>query len=425
MNNEDISKFLKIIARNMEIQRDDICPCGSGKKFKNCCVSKTREEIYSEIHKNLKMQLIDDIKTNYRDNSFIIFEYNEPQYCFSWTFGDYLTNEWALYIQRNNIDIDDKRFIEICNELLVYFENDNQVKYRSNILRDKNNKIKEVELIFLAYKKELVIKTLSKGNFFGADINLIQYKLVQEIAQSLEKFFKEMGYTASFPREIINLETAYKDFLGEFEKNFCLELKSGQKHLYTTTIMKEVEKKCDSPIEKKIAYELLLNNIPFTQHEEIYNDYPKKSKNQNYFTKPDFFIHDPFEPIAIYCDGFQFHGKSPEQLTRDRRIDRRLQQLRIKVLRFVGTEIKNNLERCIEDIKKAFIGEVFGKDPRRIILDKLSKIDPKSFSNNDWETKFYNGIMEWVKAGKPTTIKQERIIHRLYKKTLNYNNKNN
>jgi very-short-patch-repair endonuclease len=51
----------------------------------------------------------------------------------------------------------------------------------------------------------------------------------------------------------------------------------------------------------------------------------------------------PYENIKILieCDGYEFH-KSKEAFTSDRQRDRALKNKRIEVLRFSGSEIKNN-----------------------------------------------------------------------------------
>ena len=251
-------------------------------------------------------------------------------------------------------------------------------------------------------------------------IDFIQYKIIQQIGQQIHSFLKDKGYTSFYPKEVKREEIEAVDYFEKFnkdrDKQFTIDLRSAQKFLISTNIASEVLKQCESPIEEKVGLGMLEDNIPFIQQHEIYENYKKQDENETYFTKADFFIPDPIEPVAIYCDGFAYHGKTPEQLTHDRRIDRKLQELEIKVLRFVGTEIENNLERCIEDIKKAYLGNIFGKEPHDIILRKLSRINPKSFAENEWETNFYKSIIEWVKSGKPTTIKQERVINKLLKK---------
>lgn len=34
-----------------KISRNDLCPCGSGKKYKNCCIEKDKEKVYGKQFK--------------------------------------------------------------------------------------------------------------------------------------------------------------------------------------------------------------------------------------------------------------------------------------------------------------------------------------------------------------------------------------
>ena len=59
----------------------------------------------------------------------------------------------------------------------------------------------------------------------------------------------------------------------------------------------------------------------------------------------------PWEQIAIYCDGHDFHERTKSQAKRDRRQDRTLARLCWIPLRFTGSEIHNNIDRLIAEIK--------------------------------------------------------------------------
>ena len=64
----------------------------------------------------------------------------------------------------------------------------------------------------------------------------------------------------------------------------------------------------------------------------------------------DFTLSHRFGLVAIECDGHQFHERTPEQATRDRRRDRYLTIRGWRVLRFTGTEIKRDLRWCMSDV---------------------------------------------------------------------------
>jgi very-short-patch-repair endonuclease len=54
--------------------------------------------------------------------------------------------------------------------------------------------------------------------------------------------------------------------------------------------------------------------------------------------------------VFIECDGHDFHERTKEQATRDRRRDRLIQYEGIALLRFTGTEITRDREACANEI---------------------------------------------------------------------------
>lgn len=74
----------------------------------------------------------------------------------------------------------------------------------------------------------------------------------------------------------------------------------------------------------------------------------------------DFLILDaslPFELgeprwLVIECDGHDFHERTKEQARRDKRRDRFLQLKGYRVLRFTGSEIWADAEKCADEIIK-------------------------------------------------------------------------
>ena len=57
----------------MEVGRNDLCPCGSGKKYKKCCMKKEKVVEIGQLKLNrffqLKMQLVENM-TNEMATSF-------------------------------------------------------------------------------------------------------------------------------------------------------------------------------------------------------------------------------------------------------------------------------------------------------------------------------------------------------------------
>jgi preprotein translocase subunit SecA len=42
-------RHLRPIVKDNNVRRNDPCPCGSGKKYKNCCLESGRYETYSRV----------------------------------------------------------------------------------------------------------------------------------------------------------------------------------------------------------------------------------------------------------------------------------------------------------------------------------------------------------------------------------------
>jgi len=96
-----------------------------------------------------------------------------------------------------------------------------------------------------------------------------------------------------------------------------------------------------SDIEAKLGEALIKENINFNKQYEIYTD-------GTLLTVTDFYIESG--KIAIYCDGFKYHYNK-ESVIKDRNQDRALQFLGYKVLRYTGSEIVGNLDKCVREIK--------------------------------------------------------------------------
>jgi hypothetical protein len=118
-----------------------------------------------------------------------------------------------------------------------------------------------------------------------------------------------------------------------------------------------------SPLERKLYLELLKSHIFFqTQYGINWNgrNIPIEGKTfgdkQNNFkevlTIVDFFIDKNKSKLCVYTDGHTYHERTEDQAQRDRNIDRKLQELGYKVLRYTGKDVNENLDRIINDIKK-------------------------------------------------------------------------
>lgn len=56
--------------------------------------------------------------------------------------------------------------------------------------------------------------------------------------------------------------------------------------------------------------------------------------------------------IAVECDGHNFHERTKEQAQRDKARDRAIQALGIVALRFTGSEIFRDADRCAADVMR-------------------------------------------------------------------------
>jgi very-short-patch-repair endonuclease len=97
--------------------------------------------------------------------------------------------------------------------------------------------------------------------------------------------------------------------------------------------------KIESPIELKF-FEAMQNNTD----EQLEPQWKVEAGGHHY--RLDFAI--PSKMIAFELDGHDYH-KTREQRTSDTRRERNLQKEGWKVIRFTGTDIHNNLDKCVAD----------------------------------------------------------------------------
>ena len=118
-----------------------------------------------------------------------------------------------------------------------------------------------------------------------------------------------------------------------------------------------------SPLERKLFLALNKRNIRFK------SQYPLNWKGENIsiegksFTNPknnfkevltvaDFYIEKRDIKLCIYTDGHTYHERTEEQAQRDKRIDRKLQELGFQVLRYTGKDVNENTDKIVDEIKK-------------------------------------------------------------------------
>ena len=133
---------------------------------------------------------------------------------------------------------------------------------------------------------------------------------------------------------------------------------------------------CQSPIEQMMA--LALNSTlasPYVKHRsicqnieilEIRNQESVMASSGKMYI-PDFTIPvldigtNNFKMFAIECDGHDFHEKTKEQVTRDRKRERELIEDGYTVIRFSGTEIYNDPFKCASQVFKIIFNYIRNK----------------------------------------------------------------
>lgn len=125
---------------------------------------------------------------------------------------------------------------------------------------------------------------------------------------------------------------------------------------------------CESPIEKILAlwihrlkgrYERLYGlDILFMPQDKI------EINSKSFRADFTFAVQTPtkkFYKFIVECDGHEFHEKTKEQAQRDKSRDRIFQANGFTVLRFTGSEIYQDAEKCANEIYQTIVS-VTGKE---------------------------------------------------------------
>lgn len=122
---------------------------------------------------------------------------------------------------------------------------------------------------------------------------------------------------------------------------------------------------CESPIEQILS--LYLTNLQisyndwnpfikvsnFVSNQEITCENGKKYRLDFYFIVN--YKNQEVKYFGIECDGYEFHQKTKEQVEYDNQRQRDLQNEGIEIIRFSGSEIRKNPEKCAEEVKKIIL----------------------------------------------------------------------
>lgn len=116
--------------------------------------------------------------------------------------------------------------------------------------------------------------------------------------------------------------------------------------------------KCESPIEQLMFLGLadFFKNFEYIFENLIINiEVQKRFLFKGVYYRTDIFVNIGDSnilksyPYVIECDGHQFHEKTKEQVRKDRQRERDLMKLGNKVIRFSGSEILEDPEKCARD----------------------------------------------------------------------------
>ncbi|WP_196889880.1 endonuclease domain-containing protein [Aureivirga sp. CE67] len=159
--------------------------------------------------------------------------------------------------------------------------------------------------------------------------------------------------------EKLNITSEKGNILDKYfkEDELCKNCKYKLTHNCVTCVFE-----LQSPLERKLF--LALNNefVKFQVQYPMnwYGDYISiegksydnpKNNYKDVLTIADFYIEKRGVKLCVYTDGHTYHERTEEQAQRDKRIDRKLQELGYNVLRYTGKEVNENIEKIVLEIK--------------------------------------------------------------------------
>lgn len=129
---------------------------------------------------------------------------------------------------------------------------------------------------------------------------------------------------------------------------------------------------CESPIEKMLGARLLFahdgyNSLKFLPFHDANSPEELRAFRPEFGTifypqarvaeyRVDFFLVTTCKGessfTVIECDGHDFHEKTKEQVSRDKKRDRAITAAGASILRFSGSDIHRKLEECVEEIEE-------------------------------------------------------------------------
>jgi len=118
---------------------------------------------------------------------------------------------------------------------------------------------------------------------------------------------------------------------------------------------------CESPIERLMHVSLARkvgkmqfingNHMATVINQAEIDCYGKKYRVDFLIIVTDFRDHEDMIKVVVECDGHEFHEKTKEQSTRDKKRDREMLACGYRVLRFTGQEIWKDAMRCAKEVE--------------------------------------------------------------------------
>ena len=184
------------------------------------------------------------------------------------------------------------------------------------------------------------------------DIQIVQKLSESDMNTMMDDIANALGYKPIMEKFNCSLCDA-KDIKKEIDRmSDCRECDLKMKECYRCC------KVCESPLERELLRALARNNIDAELQLRINKDnttshFPEPVDSTKILTIPDFYVETGEKKICIYTDGHSYHERTEYQAVRDRSIDRELQNMGYLVLRYTTSEIRQNIQDVVDDIKKA------------------------------------------------------------------------
>lgn len=124
---------------------------------------------------------------------------------------------------------------------------------------------------------------------------------------------------------------------------------------------------CMSPLERAMFLGFRKRGIDVVLQRRIrkdgtYYDYPEDIDKETILTIPDFYIEGKHNKVCVYADGVSYHYKDESKIIKDRTIDIDLQNLGYKVVRYLGEQIRNNLDDVIDSVMRSVNETTYSED---------------------------------------------------------------